>query len=66
MLSLILTKKEGLDRDVKPGNSLGESEHKMVKLKIMRKGSKESNRNTNLDFRKADFDLFMELLGKIL
>lgn len=47
-----------LCRDVKPRSSLGETEHKMVKFKIMRKGSKGSNRNTNLDFRKADFDWF--------
>ncbi|GAB0194936.1 hypothetical protein GRJ2_001958900 [Grus japonensis] len=65
MLDLILTNKEGLVGDVKLKGSLGCSDHKMVEFRILRAVRRAHSKLTTLDFRKADFGLFRDLLGRI-
>jgi len=66
LLDLVLTNKEGLVEDVKAGGSLGCSDHEMVELRILRVGSRAISRIKTLDFRRANFGLFRELLGGIV
>ncbi|GAB0207839.1 mitochondrial enolase superfamily member 1 [Grus japonensis] len=65
MLDLILTNKEGLVGDVKLKGSLGCSDHEMVEFKILRAARRARSKLTTLDFRRADFGLFRDLLGRI-
>ncbi|GAB0176277.1 hypothetical protein GRJ2_000092900 [Grus japonensis] len=65
MLDLILTNKEGLVGDVKLKGSLGCSDHKMVEFRILRAARKVHSKLTTLDFRRADFGLFRDPLGRI-
>ncbi|GAB0206764.1 mitochondrial enolase superfamily member 1 [Grus japonensis] len=65
LLDLVLTTKEGLVGDVKVGGSLGCSDHEMVEFRILRGRSRAVSRITTLDFRRANFGLFKDLLGRI-
>ncbi|GAB0183916.1 mitochondrial enolase superfamily member 1 [Grus japonensis] len=65
MLDLILTNKEGLVGDVKLKGSLGCSDHKMVEFRILRAARRAHSKLNTLDFRRADFGLFRDLLGRI-
>jgi len=65
MLDLVLTNKEGLVGNVKVKGSLGCSDHKMVELRILRAARQVHRRLTTLDFRRADFGLLWDLLGRI-
>ncbi|GAB0197899.1 mitochondrial enolase superfamily member 1 [Grus japonensis] len=65
MLDLILTNKEGLVGDMKLKGSLGCSDHKMVEFRILRAVRRARSKLTTLDFSRADFGLFRDLLGKI-
>ncbi|GAB0202682.1 mitochondrial enolase superfamily member 1 [Grus japonensis] len=65
MLDLILTNKEGLVGDVKLKGSLGCSDHEMVEFKILRAARRALSKLTTLDFRRADFGLFRDLLARI-
>ncbi|GAB0206941.1 hypothetical protein GRJ2_003159700 [Grus japonensis] len=65
LLDLVLTNKEGLVGDVKAGGSLGCSDHEMVEFRILRGRSRAISRITTLDFRRANFGLFKDLLGRI-
>lgn len=65
MEHLILAKQEELVRDVKIGGHLGCNNDKVVGFRILR-GSKTNSRIATLDFRRADFDLVGDLLGRIL
>ncbi|GAB0180275.1 hypothetical protein GRJ2_000492800 [Grus japonensis] len=65
MLDLILTNKEGLVGDVKLKGSLGCSNHEMVEFRILRAVRRAHSKLTTLDFRRADFGLFRDLLGRI-
>ncbi|GAB0208676.1 hypothetical protein GRJ2_003333300 [Grus japonensis] len=65
MLDLILTNKEGLVGDVKLKGSLGCSDHEMVEFRILRAVRRAHSKLTTLDFRRADFGLFRDLLGRI-
>jgi len=65
LLDLVLTNTEGLVEDVKVGGSLGCSEHEMVEFRILSGGSRAISSITTLDFRRANFDLFKDLLGGI-
>jgi len=65
LLDLILTNKEGLVEDVKVGGRLGCSNHEMVEFRILRGRSRAISRIKTLDFRRAKFGLFKELLGGI-
>jgi len=66
LLDLVLTNKEGLVEDVKVGGRLGCSDHEMVEFRILRGGSRAISRIKTLNFRRANFGLFKELLGGIL
>jgi len=63
LLDLVLTNKDGLVEDVKAGGRLGCSDHEMVEFRILRGGSRAVSRITTLDFRRANFGLFKDLLG---
>jgi len=65
LLDLVLTNKEGLVEDVKVGDRLSCSDHEMVEFRILSGGSRAISRIKPLDFRRANFDLFKELLGGI-
>lgn len=62
LLDLLLTNKEDLLRDVTVNGSSGCSDHKITEFEILRGMRKTSSRIKTLDFRRADFDLFKELL----
>jgi len=66
MLDLVLTNKEGLVVNVKVKGSLGCSDHKMVDFKILRAARRVRSKLATLDFRRADFGLLRDLLGRIL
>ncbi|GAB0209752.1 hypothetical protein GRJ2_003440900 [Grus japonensis] len=65
MLDLVLTNKEGLVGDVKLKGSLGCSDHEMVEFRMLRAARGTHCKLTTLDFRRADFGLFRDLLGRI-
>ena len=66
LLDLVLTNRDGLVRDVKVGGSLGCSDHEMVEFKTELGGrSKAKSGIATLDFWRANFDLFQDLLGGI-
>jgi len=65
LLDLVLTNKEGLAENVKVGDRLGCSDHEMVNFRILTGGSRAISRIKTLDFRRANFGLFKELLGGI-
>ncbi|GAB0206479.1 highly reducing polyketide synthase PKS6 [Grus japonensis] len=65
MLDLVLTNKEGLVGDVKLKGSIGCSDHEMVEIKILRAARRAHSKLTTLDFRRAGFDLFRDLLGRV-
>ncbi|GAB0204868.1 mitochondrial enolase superfamily member 1 [Grus japonensis] len=64
MLDLVLTNKEGLVRNVKLKGSLGCCDHEMV-FKILRAPRRAHSKLATLDFRRADFGLFRDLLGRV-
>ena len=65
LLNLILTNKEGLVEDARVGGSLGCSDHEMVEFRILQGGSRAMSWVTALDFKRANFGLFKDLLGGI-
>ncbi|GAB0199210.1 hypothetical protein GRJ2_002386400 [Grus japonensis] len=65
MLDLVLTNKEGLVGNVKLKSSLGCSDHEMVDFKILRAARRVHSKLTTLGFRRADFGLFRDLLGRV-
>jgi len=65
-LDLVLTTKDRLVRNVKVKGSLGRSDHEMVEFKILRAGRRVCSKLSTLDFRRADFGLLWDLLGRTL
>jgi len=65
MLDPVLNHKEGLVGDVKLKGSLGCSDKKMVDFKILRAPRRAHSKLTSLDFRRPDFGLFRDLLGRV-
>ena len=65
MLDLVLTNKEGLVGNVKLKGSLGCSDHEMVEFKILRAARSAHSKLTTRDFRRAEFHLFGDLLGRV-
>ena len=59
-------KKEELVGDRKVRGSLCCTDHEMVEVRILRGRSRAKSRNTALDFKRADFKLFRDLLQRIL
>ncbi|PKU31477.1 dtw domain-containing protein 2 [Limosa lapponica baueri] len=66
LLHLILTNKEGLIGGVKIRGSLRCSDHKMLDFRILRAWKRVKIKFTTLDFKKAYFGLFKDLLGRVL
>ena len=65
MLHLVLTNKVGLVGSVKLKGSLGCSDHETVEFKILRAARRVHNKLATLDFRRADFGLFRDLLSRV-
>ncbi|GAB0203667.1 hypothetical protein GRJ2_002832300 [Grus japonensis] len=66
MMDLVLTNKEGLVGDVKLKGSLGCSDHDiMVEFKILMAARRMHSKLTTMDFRRADFGLLRDLLGRV-
>ncbi|GAB0180659.1 hypothetical protein GRJ2_000531200 [Grus japonensis] len=65
VLDLVLSDKEGLVGNVKLKGSLGCSDHEMVEFKVLRAARRAHSKVTTLDFRRADFGLFRDLLGRV-
>lgn len=65
LLDLVLTNQEGLVEDVKVGGTLGCSDHEIVELRILCGGSKAVSKIRTLNFQRAKFDLFKDLLRGI-
>ncbi|GAB0181505.1 hypothetical protein GRJ2_000615800 [Grus japonensis] len=65
MLDLVLTNEEGLVGNVELKGNLGCSDHEMVELKILKAARRAESKLTTLNFRRADFDLFRDLLGRV-
>ncbi|GAB0181491.1 hypothetical protein GRJ2_000614400 [Grus japonensis] len=65
ILDLVLTNKEGLVGNVKLKGSLGCSDHGMVEFKILRAARRAHSKLTTLDFRRAEFGLFGDSLGRV-
>lgn len=66
LLEHVLTNKERLVGDVKVEDSLGYHDHEIMELSIMLGRSRAIRSITTLDFRRANFSLFREFLGRIL
>ncbi|PKU27650.1 glycerol kinase [Limosa lapponica baueri] len=65
MLDLVLTNKEGLVGNVKLKGILGCSDHEMVEFKILRAARRVRSKLTTLEFRRADFGLLRDLIGRV-
>ncbi|GAB0204837.1 hypothetical protein GRJ2_002949300 [Grus japonensis] len=65
MLDLVLTNKEGLVGNMKLKGSLGCNDHEMVEFKILRAVGRVHSKLAALDFRRADFGFFRDLLGRV-
>ncbi|GAB0175611.1 nucleoside diphosphate kinase 6 [Grus japonensis] len=64
-LDLVLTNKERLVKNMNLKGSLGCNDHEMVEFKILRVVRKAHSKLATLDFRRADFGLFRDLLGRV-
>ncbi|PKU41564.1 glycerol kinase [Limosa lapponica baueri] len=64
MLAIVLTN-EVLVGNVKLTDSLDCSDHEMVEFKIIRAARKAHTKIATLDFRREDFSLFRDLLGRV-
>jgi len=62
LLDLELTNRDRLVEDVKAEGSCGCSDHEMVEFRILCGGSRVVSRITPLDIRRANIDIFMDLL----
>uniref|UniRef100_A0A8B9ISU6 Endonuclease/exonuclease/phosphatase domain-containing protein n=1 Tax=Amazona collaria TaxID=241587 RepID=A0A8B9ISU6_9PSIT len=65
MLDLVLTNREGLVGNLKLQGSLDCSDHEMVEFEILRTVRRACSKLTALDFKRADFGLFRNLLSKV-
>ena len=63
-MGLVLLNEEGLVGNVKLKGSLGCSDHEVVEFKILRGARRGHSKLTTLDFRRADFGLFRDPLGR--
>ena len=64
-LDLLFTNREGLVGDVEVGGCLGQSDHDMVEFSILGGGTRGNSKTATLDFRRADFELFRRLVGRV-
>ena len=64
-LDLLFTNREGLVGDVEVGGCLGQSDHDVVAFSILGGDRRRSSKTATLDFRRADFELFRRLVGRV-
>jgi len=64
ILDLVLTNKEGLVANMKLKGSLGCTDLEMVEFRILRAVRSVHRKLTTLEFRRAEFGLFGDLLGR--
>ena len=62
---VVLTNKEGLVGNVKLNGNVGCGDHEMVEFKILRAVRRARSQFATLDFRREDFGLFRDLLGRV-
>jgi len=65
MLDLVLINKEWLVANAKLKGSRGCSDHEMVEFRILRTARRAHSKLTTLDFRRAGFGLFKDLLCRV-
>ncbi|PKU41091.1 glycerol kinase [Limosa lapponica baueri] len=65
MLNLVLINSKGLVRNVKLKGNLGCADHEMVEFKILRAVRRTHSKLTTLNFRRAVFGFFRDLLGGV-
>ncbi|KAM9654465.1 uncharacterized protein ACIBXB_005124 [Morphnus guianensis] len=65
MPDFVLTNKKGPIGNLKLKGSLGCSDHEMVEVKILRAARRVHHKLTTMNFRRAEFDLFRDLLGRV-
>jgi len=65
MLDFVLTNKKGLVGNMKLKGRLGHSALETVEFKILRSARRVHSKLTALDFRRPDFRLFRDLLGRV-
>ena len=65
LLDLLFTNREGLVGDVEVGCCLGQSDHDMVEFSILAGVRRGNSKTATLDFRRADFELFRRLVGRV-
>ena len=61
----LFTNREGLVGDVEVGGCLGQSDYDMVEFSILCGVRMGSSKTATLDFRRADFELFRRLVGRV-
>ena len=64
-LDLLFTNREGLVGDVEVGGCLGQSDHDTVEFLILGEGRRGNSKTATLHFRRADFELFRRLVGRV-
>ncbi|PKU44428.1 dtw domain-containing protein 2 [Limosa lapponica baueri] len=65
LMDFSLTNKEGMVGNIKLKGSLGCSDHETIEFKILRTVRRVCRKLTTLDFRKADFGLSRDLIGRV-
>uniref|UniRef100_A0A8B9C3Y3 Reverse transcriptase domain-containing protein n=1 Tax=Anser brachyrhynchus TaxID=132585 RepID=A0A8B9C3Y3_9AVES len=64
-LDLLFTNSDGLVGDVVVESCLGQSDREMVQFSILGEVRKGTSKTAVLDFRRADFELFRTLVGRV-
>ena len=64
-LDFLFTNRKGLVGDVVVRRCLGQSDHKMVEFSILGEVMRGTSKTAVLDFRRADFELFRTLVGRV-
>ncbi|GAB0190824.1 ras GTPase-activating protein 1-like [Grus japonensis] len=64
ILDLMVTNASELMKDIKIGGSLGCSDHALVEFTVLREMDQATSKVRTLNFRKANFQLFKELVNR--
>lgn len=65
-LDLLFASREGLVDGVMVGGCLGHSNHRVIEFLILDEVQEVMSRTATLDFHWADFDLFRDLVDRVL
>ncbi|TRZ06605.1 hypothetical protein HGM15179_020502, partial [Zosterops borbonicus] len=65
MLDLLFANRDGLVGDVVVGGHLGHSDHEIIEFSIFGEMRRNINKTFTLDFRRADFGLFRQLIQRV-